>query len=214
MHLKRPISLLYTLLSFYNSSSALPFLKWRKTPTISNVPRATYSIVPIDGSGGEGDGSGSDDEPPATVIETQTVVSTHTPTETAHYGHNHNYCNGRWRTTNFGCHNQQHPKGHIPYSAINPFHYPININTGEPNKYTTSFIHLIYLDDFVLREPDDCSSGDHHDGAGAVLHKLNFYNLRRWILAFDVSAMERDYGSTLRSRAIAGCSYPWVHMQT
>ncbi|RYP01776.1 hypothetical protein DL765_010826 [Monosporascus sp. GIB2] len=168
MHLKRPVSLLCVLLSFYNSSSALPFLKWRRTPTISNVPRATYSIVPIDGSGGEGDGSGSDDEPPATVIETQTVVSTHTPTKTHHprdyilYPGDHIL----------------YPGDHILYIAINPFHYPITIDTGEPNIYATSFIHVIYLDDFVLREPDDCSSGGHHDGAGAALHKLNFNNLR------------------------------------
>ncbi|RYP12796.1 hypothetical protein DL767_011130 [Monosporascus sp. MG133] len=193
MHLKLPISLLCALLSFYNSSSALPFLKWRRTPTVSNVPRATYSIVPIDGSGGEGDGSDSDDEPPATVIETQTVVSTHTPTKTQH------------RRDYILC-----PGHHILYLGVNPFQYRITIDTDEPNKHATSFIHLIYLDDFVLRKPDDYASGDHHDGAGAgaSFHKLNFGNLRRWILAYDVSAMERDYGSTLRSRAIAGCSYP------
>ncbi|RYP54316.1 hypothetical protein DL768_000890 [Monosporascus sp. mg162] len=198
MHLKLPISLLCALLSFYNFSSALPFLKWRRTPTVSNVPRATYSIVPIDGSGGEGDGSDSDDEPPATVIETQTVVSTHTPTKTVievsppvtstiTVSANPTTFTHVVPTTISVI--DQHTRDYILcsahdilcsgydtlYPAINPSQHRITIDTDEPNKHATSFINPIYLDDFVLREPDDYSSGDHHHGAGAgaALHKLN-----------------------------------------
>ncbi|KAI1114356.1 hypothetical protein F5Y14DRAFT_414803 [Nemania sp. NC0429] len=55
MYLKNlPISLLVAVSSLCSSSSALPFL-WKRTPTTEvTAPRPTYSVVPIDGSGGQG----------------------------------------------------------------------------------------------------------------------------------------------------------------
>lgn len=80
MHLQPPFSLLLTLSGLYCSSSALPFLQWGSAPSVSIVARATWSVVPIDGSGGEDGGYSTSNEPPVTVIETQTLISTQTPT--------------------------------------------------------------------------------------------------------------------------------------
>lgn len=79
MHPQLPVSLLFSISTLYRHSLALPFLQLRGTPTESIVARASWSVVPIDGSGGEG-GDSSSDEPSITVIKTQTVVSTGIPT--------------------------------------------------------------------------------------------------------------------------------------
>ncbi|KAL7629228.1 hypothetical protein AAE478_000748 [Parahypoxylon ruwenzoriense] len=74
MHLNLPVSLLFIVLSVYTPSSALPFIARRKTSPASLAARATYSIVPIDGSGDDS-GSGSTGTP-ATIIETIIVTPT------------------------------------------------------------------------------------------------------------------------------------------
>ncbi|KAI1398515.1 hypothetical protein F4819DRAFT_468207 [Hypoxylon fuscum] len=69
MHLNMSISLLFALLSIYSTSSALPFILQRNASSKSLAARATYSVVPIDGSP-DGSGSGA----------TETIVVTPSPT--------------------------------------------------------------------------------------------------------------------------------------
>ncbi|KAI2640635.1 hypothetical protein GGS26DRAFT_539102 [Hypomontagnella submonticulosa] len=72
MHLN--LLICFVLVSVLDSSSALPFIARRGTSSEWLAPRATYSVVPIDGSG---DNSGSTETGGGTAVET--VVVTPTP---------------------------------------------------------------------------------------------------------------------------------------
>ncbi|KAI0012122.1 hypothetical protein F4779DRAFT_614833 [Xylariaceae sp. FL0662B] len=85
MRVNLPVSLLLALLSICGPSSALPFILRREQTSESLAARATYSVIPIDGSGGEGDDSGST-ATPVTVIETikpTPATTTRTVTESS-----------------------------------------------------------------------------------------------------------------------------------
>ncbi|KAI2629625.1 hypothetical protein GGR54DRAFT_585866 [Hypoxylon sp. NC1633] len=73
MHLNLLVSLLFTSLSLHTTSLALPFIAGRKESPMPLAPRATYSVVPIDGST---DGSSTTQASGTTI---QTVLVTPTP---------------------------------------------------------------------------------------------------------------------------------------
>ncbi|CAJ2501487.1 Uu.00g043400.m01.CDS01 [Anthostomella pinea] len=87
MQLNLPVSLLFAISSLCGSSSALPFLNSREAPVESLAARTTYSVIPIDGSGGHGGNSDSTQTVVETVVttstpKTTTVVTTPTPKTT------------------------------------------------------------------------------------------------------------------------------------
>ncbi|KAI0417437.1 hypothetical protein F5X98DRAFT_374802 [Xylaria grammica] len=80
-----PVPLLAAVVSLCSPSSALPFL-WKRTPSAEALPaRPTYSVVPIDGSGGQG--GDADSTLTVTVTGCDDYVD---PDINSHVSYNHN----------------------------------------------------------------------------------------------------------------------------
>ncbi|KAH8193734.1 hypothetical protein TruAng_012102 [Truncatella angustata] len=174
-----PVSLLFAISFQCFPASALPFLRWgRASPSPLLATRASVSVVPIDGSGGDGE-SGSGGATATTILqtvsktvvetlppvtETDTVVVTVKPTTESddNLGVNYTYHNqpNHFIFTYVDIHNYDHQSNNCILSIYHYYHSS-DLNIGHII-YTEHIVHTehFYIEHVVYTA--DCHIGNLH----------------------------------------------------
>ncbi|KAH8164656.1 hypothetical protein CIB48_g3574 [Xylaria polymorpha] len=157
MHLRNiPISVLVGVSSLGGSSLALPFI-WRRTPAAEvQAARPTYSVIPIDGSGGQGGDADTTltvtvTSAPTTVIESSPPVTETVTVSGKPATHTNLYIDSHVKP-HVNSHIKSYTNEHISQHNIDIYHFDIQHPIDDP--------HTAIFDNFKSILPHFHRTGD------------------------------------------------------